>query len=88
VAQLFSLGGFHIFMKTKRTMKQRVMLTGALLVGLLAVYAFSSGPAVYLGERGMISRHVIQATYRPLLAVTGHSGVCHEYIMWWYKKGH
>ena len=74
-------------MKTQRTMKNRVMLTGTLLVGLLAVYAFSSGPAVYLGERGMISRHVIQATYQPLLAVAGHTDAYHGYINWWYKKG-
>jgi hypothetical protein len=68
-------------------MKHRVMLTGALLVGLLAGYAFSSGPAVYMGERGVISRHAIQTAYRPLLAVAGNTSVYHGYINWWYKKG-
>jgi hypothetical protein len=68
-------------MKIKRT------LVIGLLVGLPLAYAFSSGPAVYMGERGWIPQRTIQNTYRPLLAVVGNTDTYHKWIRWWYDKG-
>jgi hypothetical protein len=82
-----TLGSIDTFMKTQRTMKSKIMLAGALVVGLLLAYAFSSGPAVYMGERGVIPRRAIQVTYKPLLAVVGNTDAYHKYIRWWYDKG-
>lgn len=92
---LFTLFGFRLKASIGRctesmmaTMKSKTFLVGASAVGFLLVYALSSGPAVYLGERGLISRHIIQAAYRPLVAVVGGTPIYHEYINWWYKQGH
>jgi hypothetical protein len=68
--------------------KSTVMLAATLAVGLVAVYALSSGPAVYLAERGVVSHRAIQTTYTPLLAAVDQTDAYHAYIRWWFKQSH
>ena len=56
------------------------------LIGAVVVlYVLSSGPAVYLRERGFVSKQVVITIYAPLIGVD--SDRLDSYIHWWAEKG-
>jgi hypothetical protein len=56
-----------------------------LIGGLLVLYILSSGPAVYLRERGVISKQVVRAVYMPLIGIDDDK--FDGYLGWWIEKG-
>jgi hypothetical protein len=58
------------------------------IVGLLAFYILSVGPAVYC-ERygGGWYSHVIGVIYAPITPLQFHSQIYNDYVMWWWKLG-
>jgi hypothetical protein len=56
-----------------------------LVGGLLVVYILSSGPAVYLRERGVLSKQVVRVVYTPLIGIDDDR--FDGYLGWWTEKG-
>jgi hypothetical protein len=73
-------------MKTKLIKRPAVIVLG--IIGLLVLYLFSAGPAVY-GERfgsGWYS-HFMGVVYAPISPLQTHSQIYSDYLMWWWKLG-
>jgi len=55
----------------------------------LVLHALSCGPAVYLHERGILSRQIVRTVYRPMIRLEYHRETllhCTEsYAGWWSK---
>jgi len=49
---------------------------------LLIFYVLSSGPALYLRERGVVSQRTINIVYMPLFPLE-HGIVFEAYLDWW-----
>ena len=56
------------------------------VAALLMFYVFSSGPALYLRERGVVSQRTIDIVYMPLFPLE-HWNVSEAYFKWWVEKG-
>ena len=51
----------------------------------VVLYVLSSGPAVYLRERGFVSKQMVRVIYTPLIPF--ESGSFESYIGWWAARG-
>jgi hypothetical protein len=71
-----------------KAQKPKRILMGIVCISVLLVYAFSSGPAAYLGERGVVSFRAIRVAYAPLLSVAKYSGTYARYASWWVEQAH
>ena len=49
------------------------------------MYFLSSGPAVYLRERGVLSKQFVRAVYTPLIGIDDDR--FDSYVRWWAEKG-
>ena len=49
------------------------------------VYLLSAGPAVYLRERGVLSKQMVKTIYTPLIGIDDDR--FEGYLGWWIKKG-
>ena len=58
----------------------------AIVAVVLAIYVLGSGPAVYLSQRGLLSKPFVRAVYKPLVALEGF-GPFDRYLQWWIEKG-
>ncbi len=99
VAQLFSLGSMTLHRSFRltpmsqtevsalvRRAKRGAMVT-ALVLAVFSLYALSSGPAIYLQERGWISLQTLRVVYAPLGYVMGESLLFANYCNWWMRFG-
>jgi len=72
----------------KKQRKSKRALIALSCLGILSAYALSSGPAVYLGERRLVSFRAIRIAYAPLLTVAKYSGSYYNYTCWWAEMAH
>lgn len=57
------------------------------ILGLAVIlYFLSAGPAVYLRERGVLSKQMVITIYAPLIGIDNDR--FDDYLGWWIKKGH
>ena len=58
------------------------------IVGLLAFYMLSVGPAVYCEKYcGGWYNHDLGVIYAPITPLQSYSQTYHNYVMWWWRLG-